>query len=135
MLLTYVGATVFFFTNAKIYDAFDIKEDNGNIYEFKVVSDVGSNITVGRDDLKFWSGFDNNHLENDHVESINSPKHYTKGGIEVIDVIKAKMSAEQFGGYLWGNVIKYTLRHEEKGGVEDLGKANWYLNKLIEVLK
>ena len=30
-----------------------------------------------------------------------------------------------------GNVIKYTYRYKEKNGLEDLKKAQWYLNKLI----
>jgi hypothetical protein len=36
-------------------------------------------------------------------------------------------------GYLEGNVIKYVTRYKNKGGVEDLKKAQHYLAKLIEV--
>ena len=61
------------------------------------------------------------------------PDHYKVGGIETIDYIKAKMTQEQYEGYLLGNVIKYTSRFQHKNGVEDLKKAQWYLNKLIEV--
>lgn len=64
---------------------------------------------------------------------INSPSHYQKGGIEVIDYIKAKISNEQFEGYLLGNIIKYVSRYKFKNGVEDLKKANNYLNRLIEL--
>ena len=34
-----------------------------------------------------------------------------------------------------GNVMKYVWRYQQKNGVEDLRKANWYLNKMIETLK
>ncbi|NBI29109.1 DUF3310 domain-containing protein [Chengkuizengella marina] len=66
-------------------------------------------------------------------DSVNNPEHYTAGGIETIDFMIAKLTDEQFKGFCLGNVIKYCSRHEHKGGKEDLNKARWYLNKLIEV--
>ena len=63
--------------------------------------------------------------------SAHDPDHY-KGGIECIDAIRESMTAEAFAGYLKGNVQKYLWRYEKKGGVEDLRKANVYLNWLIE---
>lgn len=62
---------------------------------------------------------------------INRPTHYLVGGIETIDFIKAKLTAEQFEGYLLGNVIKYLSRYRHKNGLEDLQKAGWYLTRLI----
>ncbi|MFS1513658.1 DUF3310 domain-containing protein [Chengkuizengella sp. SCS-71B] len=66
-------------------------------------------------------------------DPINNPEHYIAGGIETIDFMKAKLTDEQFKGFCLGNVIKYCSRHEKKGGQEDLLKARWYLNKIIEV--
>lgn len=63
-------------------------------------------------------------------DNIN-PDHY-QGEIECIDAIKASMPAEQYRGYLKGNIIKYIWRYEHKGGVEDLEKAEWYIDKLIK---
>ena len=63
-----------------------------------------------------------------------NPEHYKTGGIEAIDIIEAKLSDEAFRGYLNGNILKYTMRHENKGGVEDLRKAQWYLDRLIKVV-
>lgn len=60
------------------------------------------------------------------------PEHYM-GKIEVIDYIDDRLSQEQFEGYLVGNVLKYISRYEKKNGTEDLCKAQWYLDKLIEV--
>ena len=34
--------------------------------------------------------------------------------------------------FLEGNIIKYVTRYKKKNGMEDLKKAQWYLNKLIE---
>ena len=66
-------------------------------------------------------------------DPVNHPSHYTDGGIECIDAIKASMSTEAFLGFLKGNVQKYMWRYEKKvAPVEDLKKAQWYLSKLIE---
>lgn len=74
--------------------------------------------------------------EEESDDAINHPQHYTAGGIETIDFIEAKLSRDNFIGYLWGNVIKYISRWEIKGKpVEDLKKAVWYTNKLIEFLE
>ncbi|EJW16983.1 DUF3310 domain-containing protein [Paenibacillus alvei] len=65
-------------------------------------------------------------------DPVNNPAHYTAGGIETIDYIQAKLSAEEFGGYCRGNVLKYVSRFAKKGdGLEDLRKARWYLERLI----
>jgi len=61
---------------------------------------------------------------------VNSPPHYNDGEIECIDAIEASMTKEAFRGYLKGNMLKYLWRYENKGGKEDLDKANWYLTKL-----
>jgi len=60
------------------------------------------------------------------------PKHYTKGGMDILDFMKIKMSKEEVVGFLRGNVLKYTFRYKDKGGIEDLKKAQWYLTELIE---
>lgn len=65
------------------------------------------------------------------ADTVNSPAHYTSGDIECIDAIKAQMSADEFAGYLRGNVVKYMWRYRDKGGVESLEKARWYLERLI----
>jgi len=70
----------------------------------------------------------------DKDEQVNHPAHYTRGGVETIDVIKAKLTPEGFRGYLQGCIIKYTTRFELKGRpVQDLKKARWYLNYLIKI--
>ncbi len=58
-------------------------------------------------------------------DNIN-PNHYKQGNIEVIDFI-----LDQKLNYLEGNVIKYVSRYKYKNGLEDLKKAQWYLNKIM----
>lgn len=66
-------------------------------------------------------------------DSVNNPPHYNKGGIETIEGIKSALTGlDGFDAYLTGNIIKYMWRWKHKNGVEDLKKARWYLNKLIE---
>ena len=65
---------------------------------------------------------------------VNKPIHYNIGGVETIDAIMAATNQNK-EGYLQGNVIKYIWRYNYKGGLQDLQKAQWYLNKLIEVYK
>ena len=60
------------------------------------------------------------------IDKINPP-HYQQGKIEVIEFI-----LDQKLNYLEGNCIKYLCRYKLKNGLEDLKKAQWYLNKLIE---
>ena len=75
---------------------------------------------------------------NDEVEPTNvavqHPSHYTQGGIECIDAIRASMTADGFCDYCKGNIIKYIWRWRDKGGVEDLKKAQVYLSWLIEAV-
>ena len=61
-------------------------------------------------------------------EAVNHPPHYNQGTIEVIDAI------EDWGlDFNAGNVVKYVARHQHKANpVEDLKKARWYLDRLID---
>lgn len=70
-------------------------------------------------------------MSEDNNDPVNHPGHYCKGGIECIDAIRASMSAEAFRGFLKGNIMKYVFRYEVKNGIEDLKKAQWYLNRLV----
>lgn len=67
------------------------------------------------------------------TDNVNHPPHYkTKSGLETIDVIEA--FTDGLNGVEatdTGNVIKYICRWSHKNGIEDLKKAQWYLNHLI----
>jgi len=62
-------------------------------------------------------------------DSVNHPDHYVSGGIECIDAMRASMSPIEFEGYLRGCIFKYLWRFRQKGGLVDLQKAKWYLDK------
>lgn len=64
-------------------------------------------------------------------DTVASPAHYTQGGVECIEGIRAALTPEEYRGYLRGNVLKYAWRCELKGGAEDLRKARAYLDWLI----
>ena len=64
------------------------------------------------------------------VDMVNHPKHYTFGKYEVIDVIDDWQL-----GFYEGQVVKYVARAKHKGNeLEDLKKAQWYLNRKIAQL-
>ena len=65
---------------------------------------------------------------------VNNPPHYNKGNIECIDAIEAMLTHEEYVGYLRGNSLKYRWRFRYKNGIQDLEKAKWYENRLMEVL-
>lgn len=60
-----------------------------------------------------------------------NPDHYRTGGIECIDALRSVMSPEEFEGFCRGNAIKYLWRCREKGGIEDVKKAIWYLRMMV----
>lgn len=64
---------------------------------------------------------------------INSPSHYHKGGIDVIKFAELQLTKEQLRGFFRINVLKYVTRYDKKNGVQDLEKARFYLNKLIDL--
>ena len=68
----------------------------------------------------------------DGGDMVNRPSHYLYGKVECIEAIQESMSPEAFFGYCKGNCIKYLWRYERKGKpLEDLLKAQWYLERLI----
>lgn len=70
---------------------------------------------------------------NDNRDMVNSPCHYTQGNIECIEALEAATVGKTgIEAVCVANVIKYLWRYEEKNGIEDIKKAQWYLNKLLQ---
>lgn len=86
---------------------------------------------------------DGSHLKNEEVkmdenvpDMVNHPQHYTQGGIECIDALKAATVGKRgIEAVCVANVIKYLWRYEEKNGVEDVRKAKWYIERLLKELE
>jgi len=66
------------------------------------------------------------------TSKVDHPSHYNKGGVETIDIIRTYLTADEYVGFLLGNVLKYKQRAQFKGGEEDLAKADWYIKRLEE---
>lgn len=68
--------------------------------------------------------------------TVNHPSHYNQGKIECIDAIEAATVGKKgIEAVCVANVIKYLFRYETKNGLIDVYKAQWYLQKLIEILE
>jgi hypothetical protein len=84
----------------------------------------------------------NINFENDYLEpltfedEINKPNHYHKNEIDVNGYLEKHFPKEAnvtvAEGFYIGNIIKYVSRHKEKGGMKDLEKARYNLDKLME---
>lgn len=72
-------------------------------------------------------------MENKVIDMVNHPTHYqSETGLEVIDVIEAfTFDLKGIEAVCTANVIKYICRWSNKNGLEDLRKAKWYLERLI----
>ncbi len=69
-------------------------------------------------------------------DPVNHPAHYTAGRIECIDAIESATIGLHGGlAYCTGAAIKYLWRWSRKGGVEDLRKARWYIDRLIRIVE
>lgn len=67
---------------------------------------------------------------------INRPPHYNRfGGVECIEAIHAMLGDEGFIAYCQGNCIKYVWRWRHKGKEADLQKADWYLQRMLEMVE
>lgn len=69
------------------------------------------------------------------VDMVNQPPHYTAGDVECIDAIESaviNLTGEE--AFCTGTAIKYLWRWKQKNGVEDLKKAQWYINRMLAAL-
>lgn len=74
--------------------------------------------------------------QEDQEDAVNHPSHYTQGEVECIDAIaSACINKQGIEAVCTANIIKYLWRYESKNGIEDVKKAQWYLQKLIKELE
>tara|TARA_R110002020_G_scaffold12409_6_gene45498 strand:+ start:6624 stop:6920 length:297 start_codon:yes stop_codon:yes gene_type:complete len=79
--------------------------------------------------MKDWGDGNTPPPVKDQGTSAIRPAHYRQGAIEVIVAIEALFGDQ----YHAGNVLKYLARYRYKNGIEDLKKAEWYLQRLIQL--
>ena len=116
----------------------------------KQLDDIMSNVHVCDEDwfeelLRMWNDRQTTYqieignnimIKGDSVHAgdpVDAPAHYQGDKMQCIDAMEAMLSVDEFRGYLRGNVFKYQWRFRDKGGLEDLRKARWYLDRLIKL--
>lgn len=68
------------------------------------------------------------------VETVEHPQHYNQGNIECIDSMESAFGADEVSSFCKLNAFKYLWRAGDKiNTVEDLKKARWYIDKIIEI--
>ena len=76
-------------------------------------------------------------LQTPEEDMVNSPYHYQSYNkelnIECIDAMRAAFGDDVVSAFCICNVFKYTWRYQSKNGKQDLKKAQWYLNKYLEL--
>lgn len=86
-----------------------------------------------RDEKGGYGEVDDEPEEKVEVEMVNHPAHYNDGKIECIDAMIDAFGNNEVMSFCKINAFKYIWRAEHKGGVKDIKKAAWYLNKYIEL--
>lgn len=84
-------------------------------------------------DLDIDISTDTTFVDGPYQDLVNHPPHYKSAtGLETIDVIEAFTSdLKGIEATDTGNIIKYICRWKNKNGLQDLQKAKWYLEHLI----
>ena len=113
---------------AYYYSVHDVKN---NVFEMEdKMAEVEEEFTIE----ELFDDIGDIDLDQDTI--VNKPPHYGDGEIECIDYMKDNMDTMMFMGYLEGNCKKYLHRYRYKGKpVEDLKKARWYLDRLIQEME
>lgn len=74
-------------------------------------------------------------MKKEENDMVNHPAHYTAGGVECIEGLKAAtIGLEGIEAVCTANAIKYLWRWKHKNGVQDLEKAKWYIDYLIRYI-
>ena len=82
-----------------------------------------------------WPCYDCHDYENYAIKNkVNHPEHY-QGKHECIDEMIALFGVEAVKAFCMCNVYKYRFRANQKNGDEDIKKAEWYIDKLMELNK
>ena len=70
------------------------------------------------------------------ADNVNHPAHYEAStSIECIEAMELMFGEQAVYDFCLCNAYKYIWRHKNKNGLEDLDKAEWYLNKASEIQK
>jgi hypothetical protein len=99
-----------------------MKEPPFRLYD-KVIDGIKTEEYQKRTEFMKWS--------QEKADVVNNPSHYTQGGIECIDAIRAALGPDGFESYCVGNALKYLWRYKHKNGIEDIRKAHQYIKFIL----
>ena len=72
----------------------------------------------------------------DTIDMVNNPPHYTRGGLETIDILEAKSTPEEFKGHLKLTAMTYITRAGHKDSeLQDAKKTQWYVNRWVKTIE
>lgn len=69
------------------------------------------------------------------MDNVNHPSHYETGKFECIDIMLETQGEEAVKAFCVCNAFKYLHRQRRKGGVADIKKAKWCLDKYLELIE
>lgn len=116
-------------TLGMVYEVLDNRE-----YGITVIDDKGLKTAYGR--FRFCLIDEEETIKEEPKDNVNHPSHYTNGKYECIDILEdITKDLSGIEAVCTANAVKYLWRWKFKNGVEDLKKANWYINKLIETVE
>lgn len=112
----------------KLY--FSKKEANSNVTTEEIVEQVKEDTGANEEEIDNYEK-----KEEQKIDMVNNPPHYTYGTMETIDIMEATSTKEELIGHLRNTALKYLLRFQRKNGVQDLDKCIWYVERLKQTLK
>ena len=107
-------------------------EDGIKAFEDYVKSKVGKSTT---DTSKVPLQATHKPTQGSEYDVVSKPKHYASTSIECIDAMVETQGIKAVVDFCVCNAFKYLWRHNGKNGDEDIKKANWYLNKAVELME
>lgn len=76
-----------------------------------------------------------NKFNGKHEQLTNPPRYATQSGKQLIELLRDDLlTKEEYIGFLKGNLYKYVFRYQSKGGLDDLKKAQYYLEELQKIV-
>ena len=107
--------------------------DESRPCDWDIVELLGREVKIGN--VLDFTDFESDAVVNEPApvyDEVEHPEHYTSGGIECIEAIRAALTPEEFRGYCKGAMIKYIWRERLKQGNTSIEKAVWYGREMLK---
>lgn len=126
----YVGPSNYGFETNKEYLVLDIVDKYIQLKDAKFDKEF-----FNENFIKMNKGYTSKEPVERLSDNVHHPSHYADNakGIECIDAMEAAFGSQVVQCFCICNAFKYLFRHTKKNGIEDIHKAQWYINKYIEL--